>query len=54
MEINNEFDENQVNHEKMQEDLIKLIKVLDGCIEEMDKFYFYTRKKQMLACSTNN
>lgn len=54
MELNNDFDENQQKHIQMQEDLIKLIKVLDGCIEEMDKFYFYARKKQMLACSNNN
>lgn len=54
MEFNNDFDENNLNHIKMQEDLIKLIKVIDGCIEEMDKFYFYTRKKQILACSNDN
>ena len=32
----NEFDENQLNHVKMQSDLIKLIQVLDECIEHID------------------
>ena len=41
MEFNNEYDENQLRHMKMQQDLIELIKVIDDCMEEMDKFYFY-------------
>ena len=54
MEHNNEYDETQIMHIKMQEDLLDLIRVIDGCIEEMDKFYFYAMKKQMLSGSTNN
>ncbi len=54
MEFNNEYDENQIQHMKMQQDLIELMKVIDDCMEEMDKFYFYAMKKRMLAGSTNN
>ena len=54
MEFNNEYDENQLRHMKMQQHLIELIKVIDDCMEEMDKFYFYAMKKRMLAGSTNN
>ena len=46
MEYNNEYDENQ--------DLIDLIRVIDDCMEEMDKFYFYAMKRRMLAGSTDN
>ncbi len=54
MELNNEYDENQIKHMKMQQDLIELIKVIDNCLEEMDKFYFYAMKKRILSTSTNN
>lgn len=50
----NEFDENHIDHVKMQTDLIRLIQVLDDCIEHIDSFYCYTMKKQMLASSTQN
>ena len=48
------YDENLMNHIKMQRDLIQLIRVLDDCIENVDNFYCYTMKKQFLATSTNN
>ena len=48
------YDENLMNHIKMQRDLIRLIRVLDDCIENVDSFYCYTMKKQFLATSTNN
>ncbi|MBS4759317.1 MAG: hypothetical protein KHX03_01295 [Clostridium sp.] len=48
------YDENQLKHIKMQNDLIRLIRVLDDCIENVDNFYCYTMKKQFLATSTNN
>ena len=54
MELNNEYDENQLNHIRMQQDLIELIRVIDDCMAEMDKFYFYAMKRKMLAGSTNN
>ena len=50
----NEFDENQLNHVKMQSDLIKIIQVVDECIEHIDSFYCYTMKKKMLAGSNQN
>ncbi len=54
MNFENEYNEDHQNHIKMQNDLIKLIKVLDDCIEGIDSFYCYVRKKQMLAGSNNN
>ena len=54
MEYNNEYDENQLQHIKIQQDLIDLIRVIDDCMEEMDKFYFYAMKRRMLAGSTDN
>ena len=54
MELNNEYDENQLNHIRMQQDLIELIRVIDDCMAEMDKFYFYAMKRKLLAGSTNN
>lgn len=50
-QTNNEDLEKQV---KMQEDLIHLMKVLDKCIESMDKFYYFAKTKQMLELSNNN
>ena len=50
MDINDEYNKEQ----KIQADLIKLIKVLDECIEYVDGFYCYTLKKQMLAGSNQN
>lgn len=50
-QTNNEDLEKQV---KMQEDLIHLMKVLDECIESMDKFYYFAKTKQMLELSNNN
>ena len=54
MNFENEYNEDHQNHIKMQNDLIKLIKVLDDCIEGIDSFYCYVRKKQMLAGSNND
>lgn len=48
------FDNNKEKQIKIQEDLVKLMKVLDGCIDEVDKFYLYVRKKQILSCSNDN
>lgn len=50
----NEFDENELKQIKMQNDLIKLMQAIDECMEQMDKFYFHVRKKQMLAGSNDN
>ncbi len=54
MEFDNEYSEEQQKHIKMQADLIKLIGVLDDCIENIDNFYCYTLKRQMLAGSNQN
>lgn len=50
-EISNEELQKQI---KMQEDLIRLIKVIDDCMESMDKFYYYAKTKQMLSLSNDN
>lgn len=47
-------DESSDEHVKMQNDLLKLIQVLDDCIENVDNFYCYAAKKQMLATSNSN
>ncbi len=54
MNKDNEFDENTLRHIKMQQDLIKLMKVIDDCIEGLDNFYYYAKKKEMLSLSNNN
>ena len=51
---NNIPDEETLKQIKMQEDLIKLIKVIDDCMESMDKLYYFARTKQMLHLSNNN
>ena len=54
MDYNTEFNPNNPENEQIQEKLIKLAKVLDDCIENIDSFYCYTLKKTMLAGSTDN
>ena len=51
---NNIPDEETLKQIKMQEDLIKLIKVIDDCMESMDKLYYFARTKQMLSLSNDN
>lgn len=51
---NNIPDEETLKHIKRQEDLIKLIKVIDDCMESMDKLYYFAKTKQMLSLSNNN
>ena len=51
---NNIPDDETLKQIKMQEDLIKLIKVIDDCIENMDKLYYFARTKQMLSLSNDN
>lgn len=41
-------------HEKLQNDLISLIRVLDHCMSEIDSYYCQAMKEKMLAGSTNN
>lgn len=54
MNYNSEFDPNNPEHVKLQEKLIKLVKVIDDCIENLDSFYCYTIKKAMLSGSNEN
>lgn len=54
MDYNSEFDPNNAEHRKMQEQLLKLVKVIDDCIENIDSFYCYTMKKAMLSGSNEN
>ncbi len=49
-EENNEYE----RQTEIQNNLIRLIKVLDECLENIDSFYCYTLKKQMLAGSNQN
>lgn len=51
---NFEHTEDNTEQINMQKDLLKLIRVLDDCIENLDSFYYYTMKKQMLAGSNQN
>ena len=41
-------------HIQLQSDLIKLIKVLDECIDEFDNMYIEAVKESMLCTSNNN
>lgn len=54
MDSNKEFSSNNLEDREIQEKLLKLVKVLDDCIENIDSFYCYTLKKTMLAGSTDN
>lgn len=54
MDFYNEHSNEHNEHIKMQNDLIRLIKVIDECIENIDSFYCYTLKRQMLAGSNQN
>ncbi len=51
---NNIPDEETLKQIKRQEDLIKLIKVIDECMESMDKLYYFARTKQILSLSNDN
>lgn len=54
MDFNEKFNPNNSEHILLQEKLLKLVKVLDNCIENIDSFYCYTIKKTMLSGSTDN
>lgn len=54
MDKNNLPDEETLKHIKMQEDLIRLMRVIDNCIENMDKVYYYAKTRQMLTLSNDN
>lgn len=59
MNMDNENTENIVDNaqfcdDKIQNDLLKLMRVLDDCIENVDNFYCYTMKKKMLLTSNDN
>jgi len=54
MDYNTEFNPNNPEHIEMQKKLLKLVKVIDDCIENIDSFYCYTMKRSMLAGSTDN
>lgn len=41
-------------HIQLQSDLIKLIKVLDECIDDFDNIYIKAMKESMLCTSNNN
>ncbi len=40
--------------ENREEDLQKLIDVLDECIEQVDRLYYSMKVKEMLSLSNNN
>jgi hypothetical protein len=42
------------NHIKLQNDLIRLIKLLDECSENLDLLYYSIRKKELLDLSNDN
>lgn len=46
--------ENYPADEKRDEDLQKLMDVLDECIEQVDRLYYAMKMKEMLSLSTNN
>lgn len=54
MDKNNIPDEETIKHIKLQEDLIRLMAVLDDCIDGLDKFYYYAKTREMLELSTDN
>ena len=55
MEEKNNFTELELQEQiKMQENLIKLMRVIDECIENMDKIYCLAKTKEMLNLSNNN
>lgn len=39
---------------KQQEDLIRLMRVLDECMDSLDNFYYYVKTKEMLSLSNDN
>jgi len=54
MDCNKETNTNNTECKELEEKLLKLAKVLDNCIENIDNFYCYTLKKTMLAGSNDN
>ena len=46
--------ENYPSDEQREEDLQKLMDVLDECIKQVDRLYYAMRMKEMLALSNNN
>lgn len=49
MDFNTEFNSNNAEDQEIQEKLLKLVKVLDKCIENIDSFYCYTLKKNNVS-----
>lgn len=41
-------------HEKLQNDLISLMRVLDYCMSEIDIFYYRYVKQKLLSMSNDN
>ena len=54
MDNNEAYSEELQKHIKQQEDLIKLMQVIDDCMQSLDKFYYLAKTKQMLDLSNNN
>lgn len=46
--------ENKPSDDQQEEDLQKLMDVLDECIEQVDKLYYMMKMKEMLALSNDN
>ena len=54
MDNNEAYNEDLQKQIKQQEDLIKLMKVIDDCMQNIDKFYYFAKTKQMLELSNDN
>ncbi len=48
------FDEEIQKSQKMQNDLIRLMRVLDICIDNVEGLYFYIWRKKLLTLSKDN
>ena len=54
MDLNDEIKEALLKNEKLQNDIVRLLRVLDICIDNVDGLYAYILRKNMLGMSKNN
>lgn len=54
MDFNAEFNPDNPEHAELHNKLLKLMKTIDQCIEDIDNFQCYTIKRTMLAGSNDN
>lgn len=54
MDQNKDFSEEELKYQKMQNDIVRLMRVLDICIDNIDGLCAYIMRKKILGMSKDN